>query len=137
MKKIIAKILLILSLFTLVNITTLQASAEDVNVVKVTEEIPGANCVLEQESGLYRCEVKRWFGSIMQVMWQMLKYFTFIAGLLAVLMIVIWWIMYSMWWADDALKTKSKEFITKAILGLIVLLLSWTILYAVAPWVYK
>ena len=110
------------------------------SVIFVTEKIPWAGCELQEKKpnkGQYKCNVERWFWSIMNIMSKMLKYFTFISWLLAVLTIVFWWIAYSMWWADDWLKTKSKDFIVKSLMWLIILLLSWTILYAVAPWVYN
>jgi exosortase/archaeosortase len=44
--------------------------------------------------------------------------------------------MYSMWWANESFKTWAKEYITKTLIWLILLLLSWVILYMVAPWVY-
>jgi len=145
MKKTIINILIALSCFTAFWVITHTYADWDtpkgkVNTIYVTEKVPWAKCK-KQDSGsnewLYKCEIKSWFGSIMDIMWKLLKYFTFIAGLLAVLMLVVGWIMYSMWWADESMKTKSKEFIIKSLLGLILLLMSGTILYAVAPWVYK
>jgi len=44
--------------------------------------------------------------------------------------------MYSMWWANEWMKNSAKDYIQKSLFGLILLLLSWTILYMVAPWVY-
>lgn len=144
MKKIICNIVLALSIITVwifsIQITHANQSwekKENENVVIVTEKVPGGNCVFMEERWLYRCTIKSGFTSIMQVMGQLLKYFTFLAGLFAVLGLVVGWIMYSMWWADENLKTKSKEFIIKSLLWLILLLISWLILYAVAPWVYK
>lgn len=70
-------------------------------------------------------------------MGKIIKYFTFIAALGGVLALVIGGIMYSMGGANDEMKTKSKEFITKVIFGLVLLLFSGVILNAIAPWVYK
>ncbi len=140
MKKTIIQILIALSCFTAFWVIS-NTYAASWNTIYVTEKVPGAGCVKQPDTGsnanMYKCTIKPWFGSIMQIMWKLLKYFTFIAGLLAVLMLVVGWIMYSMWGADESMKTKSKEFITKSLLGLILLLMSGTILYAVAPWVYK
>jgi len=72
----------------------------------------------------------------MVVMWEILKYFTFLAWIFAVLSLVVGWIMYSMWWANDSLKSSAKDYIQKSLIGLILLLLSWTILYMIAPWVF-
>jgi hypothetical protein len=45
--------------------------------------------------------------------------------------------MYSMWGMDQSMKEESKKRIVKTIVWLIVLLMSWTILHIVAPWIYK
>jgi len=140
MKKIIAKILIILSIVISTWFIQNSYATSTWSTIYVTAEVPWANCVVatkEWKEWLYKCDVERGFWAIMNIMWNMIKYFTFISWLLAVLTIVVWWIAYSMWWADDSLKTKSKEFIQKSLMWLIILLLSWTILYAVAPWVYN
>ena len=67
----------------------------------------------------------------------MIKYFTYIASLAAVLFIVINGLLYSMAGINDGLKTGAKERIMKTLIGLIILLLSGVILNAIAPWVYK
>jgi len=117
-----------------------ETETETASYIYVTEKVPWVDCVPAEDKNKkwqYKCKVERGFWAIMTIMWNMIKYFTFISGLLAVLTIVVWWIAYSMWWADDAMKTKSKEFIKKSLMWLIILLLSWTILYAIAPWVYN
>lgn len=137
MKIIITKILIILSIFWLFWLIQNTYAASWDNVVQVTESIPWANCgIKDDKTWLYTCTTERWFGAIMVVMWEILKYFTFLAGLFAVLSLVVWWIMYSMWWANDSLKTSAKDYIKKSLIWLILLLLSWTILYMIAPWVY-
>ena len=140
MKKIILYILI--CVFAFVNTWIMnQAHANDEKIIYVTEKVPGAWCEKEPEtssnSGMYKCKIKPWFSSIMEIMWKLLKYFTFIAWLLSVLMLVVGGIMYSMWWADESMKTKSKEFITKSLMWLVLLLVSGSFLYAVAPWVYN
>ena len=133
--KIIAKLLIIISLFWLIwNIS--DTYAEWKNVVEVTVKIPWVPCTINENWKTYNCETERWFWAIMLAMWGIIKYFTFIAWLFSVLALVIWWIMYSMWWANEAMKTSAKDYIQKSLLWLIVLLLSWTILYMIAPWVY-
>ncbi len=85
---------------------------------------------------VYTCTIESWFWSINKWIWQIIKYFTFITWLAWVLYIIINWIMLSMAWMNDGLKAKAKENITKTLLGLILLLLSWLILNIIAPWVY-
>ena len=82
------------------------------------------------------CEVPKWVGWFEFIMAHLIKYITFIVSLAWVLFIVVNWILYSMWWADDSLKTESKKRIMKTLTWIIVLLLSWVILKIVAPWVY-
>ena len=135
MKKIITKILITLSIFSSFWIIQNSYAASWENVVEVTEKIPWANCE-KQDNWLYKCTTGRWFWAIMEIMWQMLKYFTFLAWLFAVLSLVVWWVMYSMWWANEAMKTKAKDYIQTSLIWLVLLLLSWTILYMIAPWVY-
>ncbi len=137
MIKIITKLLLILVIFWMLwAYQNTYAEWENLNVVEVTVQIPWANCVFDWEKNLYVCKTERWFWAIMIVMWEILRYFTFLAWIFSVLALVIWWIMYSMWWANESLKSTAKEYIQKSLFGLILLLLSWTILYMIAPWVY-
>ena len=70
-------------------------------------------------------------------MWGIIKWFTYIAAIGAVLFIVINGIMYSMSGIDQSMKDEAKKRITKTLLWLVVLLLSWVILNLVAPWIYK
>ncbi|MCD5380807.1 hypothetical protein LR004_02670 [Candidatus Gracilibacteria bacterium] len=140
MKKIILYILISVFTFIGTGISNQAQAAADEKIIYVTEKVPGAGCTKEESGnnvGMYKCTIKPGFSSIMQIMGKLLKYFTFIAGLLAVLMLVIGGIMYSMGGADEGMKTKSKEFITKSLLGLVLLLVSGSFLYAVAPWVYQ
>lgn len=104
--------------------------------IDVTEKIPGANCVAAWD-GIYTCNPGRGFGGVLWVVWAMIKYFTYIAALAAVLFIVINGVLYSMAGINDGLKTGAKERIVKTLMGLIVLLLSGVILNMIAPWVYK
>ncbi len=102
--------------------------------VKVTEKIPWADC--EWSAGEYTCTVKPGFGTVMQLMWGIIKYFTFLASLGWVLFIVINWVMLSMWgmwWNKDEIKKR----ITMTIWWLILLLLSGLILHSIAPWIYN
>ena len=146
LNKIITKILIIILFIINIWIINTYATEENNNEnniqnhILVTEKVPWAGCVLEKswkDKWLYKCNVERWFWEIMYIMWKMIKYFAFLSGLLSVLTIVIWGIAYSMWWVNEAMKTKSKDFIVKSLMWLIILLLSWTILYAIAPWVYN
>lgn len=72
----------------------------------------------------------------MNIIGEMIKYATFLAGLAGVLFIVVNGILYSMSGMDAGMKEEAKKRITKTLLGLIVLLLSGFILNAIAPWIY-
>ena len=130
-------------------------TAQDAIKVRVTEKIPGANCgrhihgrsdttidssnVNSTEwsgSYTYECEVKKGFWQITIMLGNMIKYFTFIASLWGVLFIVINGILYSMGGIDSGWKDEAKKRITKTLVGLAILLLSWVILNAIAPWIY-
>lgn len=105
--------------------------------VKVTEKVPWANCNDgEGDPKIYTCTVEAWFSPVMQMMQKMVKYFTYIATLAWVLMIVISGIQISMGWMSSDAKENAKQRIIKTIGGLIVLLLSWVILHIIAPWVF-
>lgn len=103
--------------------------------VEVTEPIPWANC--SGGGWEYTCNVGTGFSTISQMMWGIIKYFTFIAALWAVLFIVINGILYSMSGMDQSLKDGAKKRIIQTLLGLVLLMLSGVILNAIAPWVYK
>ena len=103
--------------------------------IEVTEKVPGANCSAIWE-GLYSCDPGRWFESVTQVLGAMVKYFTYIAALSAVLFIIINGILYSMSGIDAGLKDGAKKRIIKTLIGLVILLLSGVILNAIAPWIY-
>lgn len=128
MKKIIFTVCVILSLFFFT--TELNAVS-----VEVTEPIPGANC--SGWGGEYTCNVGTGVSTISNMMGEIIKYFTFIASLWAVLFIVINGILYSMSGMDQSLKDGAKKRIIQTLLGLTLLMLSWVILNAVAPWIYK
>lgn len=119
--------------------------------VRVTEKIPWANCICSWNTlngvcygpanwfdnyppAEYTCTITPWFGTVMLMIWGIIKWFTAIAALWGVLFIVVNWLMLSMhgWEA-----TKIKERITKTLIWLILLLLSGVILSIIAPWVYK
>lgn len=113
---------------------TSSSSSSEWIQVHVSEDIPWAWCVWSPWD--YTCTVKPGFKTVMQLMWWIIKYFTYLAALGWVLFIVINWLMLSMWsmgWNKDEIKKK----ITMTIGGLILLLLSGLILNAIAPWIYK
>ena len=129
MKKIIISLILATSLF-FISWDIFAAT------IDVTEKIPWANCVSSGD-GIYTCNPGRGFDGVLWVVWAMIKYFTYIASLAAVLFIVINGLLYSMAGINDGLKTWAKERIVKTLVGLVILLLSGVILNMVAPWVYK
>lgn len=134
MKKILIKIWIILFIW----ISSIWITyAEPIKVI-VTESIPWANCTINPLSEwTYICSIEPWFDSIAALLWKIIKYFSFIASIWAVLYIVINWILYSMWWADSGLKEESKKRIKTIMIWLIILLLSWVILNLIAPWIYQ
>ena len=83
------------------------------------------------------CDITSWTQWVLNIMWWMIKYTTFIIGLLAVLFIVINWILYSMSWVDQSAKDTAKKRIIKTLIWIVLLLMSWTILNVLAPWIYK
>ena len=83
------------------------------------------------------CTIDDWTGAIKNILWWIIKYATFLVWLIAVLFVVVNWIMYSMWGIDQSMKEESKKRITKTLIWIIILLLSWTILNLIAPWIYR
>lgn len=128
MKKLLITLGLFLAMF-------LSTGLVDAVTIEVTEDVPGANCVAAWD-GIYSCNPGNGFDSVTNVMWAMVKYFTYIAALAAVLFIVINGILYSMSGLDAGLKDGAKKRIIATLLGLVVLLLAWVILNAIAPWIY-
>jgi len=151
MNKIITKTLLMLSLFWLIWVSFLNtsyaalapsapATASKGITIMVTEDIPWANCKdisTKKQPNKWKCTVDKWFWSVVKMMWGVIKWFTFIAGLGGVLFLVINGILYSMWGMDQSLKDESKKRISKTLVWLILLFLSWVILNIIAPWIYK
>lgn len=145
MKKIILTIFIIISLIQIEN-----TFASSWIIMRTTEKVPWITCnpvpvPTEQQNevwskyypDLYDCEVKKWTSQIVEMLWNMIKYFTYIASLSGVLFIIYNWILYSMWWADQSLKDDSKKRIIWTLIWLILLLLSGPILQLIAPWIYK
>jgi len=130
------KKLIIISLLLLSNCFLIEYAWASYVEVKVTEAVPWVCEWTPDSNGVITCQVQAGFGSIMDLFWGIIKYFTLIAALWSVLFIVINGILYSMAWIDDSLKTWAKERIVKTLKGLILLLLSWVILNAIAPWIY-
>jgi len=144
MKKIIITLALIISILFQVEYSF--ASWSWTVKVRTTEKIPGVVCNPVKKDGsttweyypnLYDCEVEKWATQIVKMLWNIIKYFTYIAALSWVLFIVYNWILYSMWWADQSLKDDAKKRITATLIWLTLLLLSGPILQMIAPWIYK
>lgn len=88
------------------------------------------------ETGTFTCHIDTWFASILEVIWQIIKYFTFLTWLAWVLFIIFNWIKLSMAWINAEYEKEAKDNIKKTLFWLILLLLSWLILNFIAPWVY-
>lgn len=148
MRKIILKIILLLSLTFFFTGNIIQNTyAEWWLKVIVSEKIYWANChTIDKEWNIWiadigtmqmwECTVEKWFGSVINMMWYMIKWFTFIAALSWVLFVIINGILYSMSWLDPSMKDKAKERIKTTLSWLILLFLSWIVLNMVAPWIY-
>ena len=139
MKKILGFIALsfiILSFWFTIN--TAYANTWSGITVVTTAEIPGAKCIEQtwDKKWTWECTVQKGFWQITLMLGNMIKYFTFIAGLWGVLFIVINGILYSMGGIDSGWKDEAKKRIVKTLTGLAILLLSWVILNAIAPWIY-
>ncbi len=133
MKKI-CKIFLILCLW-ISSFFTVYGASGDIIKVNVTEKIPWGNCVKEPAtSSTYTCTIKPWFTSILEMLGQIIRWFTGLAALSGVLFIVINGILLSSSGWDGKAEIKTR--IEKGIKWMILLLLSGLILYMIAPWVY-
>jgi len=135
MKKIFILICVFFWSLFLTEIQTSFAAAGSITV-ETTAKVPWAGCSWPDSDGIYSCRVGKWFTPVMLMVGQMIKYFTYIVALSAVLFIVINGILYSMSWMDQWLKDGAKKRIIQTLIWLIILLLSWVILNAVAPWIY-
>lgn len=119
------------------------ADNEDGSVtVYTTENVPGANCTQDTSFGSsvdsrrYKCTVQKGFGNVTSMLAVMIRYVTYITGLLGVLMIVVSGIQYSLsGGGDDAKKAKGR--IIQLASGLALLFLMGLILNSVAPWIYR
>ena len=147
MKKKLIKIAILFSIISVFNIIIISPSYAWVSII-VTEKVPGASCAKidsawkpwvakDTEVQMYKCNVAEWFTSVTEMLWKMIKYFTYIAALWWVLYIIINGIMYSMWWIEQSMKDESKKRITWTLVWLVLLFLSWIILNIIAPWIYK
>ena len=67
----------------------------------------------------------------------LIKYATFLVALIAVLMLVVSGIQYSISGADESQAKDAKERIKKVLMGIVLLFLIGFILNSVAPWVYR
>ena len=129
MKKILLFLLWCITLFFVFQVWAVS--------IEVTEAIPGAGCGSANSDGIVTCNLPNGFWGIQGVIGDIIKYFTYIAALSSVLFIVINGILYSMSGINDGLKSGAKERIMKTLMWLVLLMLSWAILNAVAPWIYK
>lgn len=117
--------------------------------ITVTEKIPGITCnqAVRQVSDRardaipiewrYVCAVPIGFKWALAIMGALIRWFTGLAMLCAVLYIVFNGIHLSMWGLDGNAKWEVKKRIMMTLWGIILLLLSWPFLKILAPWVYK
>ena len=143
MKKIIISLILIVN--CIVPTYIVNANEWDTTTVIVTEKIPGADCVCEDgewncdgvSNPRYTCKIGKGFSAVTNIMWAIIKYFTFLAWLFGVLFIVVNGIMYSAGGMDQSVKDEAKKRIIGTLVGLILLFMSGLILNILAPWIYK
>lgn len=141
----VKKIILTLIIFSCLSLPQAYAAAGEspIITVEVTEKIPWANCTQKLKAGSatevvpwkWECKVRSGFWSVIDMIWAIIRYFTYLVWLWAVLRIIINGISYSMswiWWWKEA----AKKAITQTLLWIVLLLLSWVILHMVAPWIY-
>lgn len=146
MKRLLIKTILVFSVLSfswIALVWNTYATSDWIEVI-TTVKVPWANCepiankkVKDWPTLNYKCNVVKWFWSVIKMLWKMIKYFTYIAALGWVLFIVVNGILYSMWWADPSLKDEAKKRIIWTLTWLIILFLSWVILNLIAPWIYK
>ena len=136
----IKKILfLIIAFISIIPFTNVYAGTTEDNwiEVEVTEAIPWAGCsTTKNENWKYTCTVQKGFWTVISMLWNIIEYLTFIAWLWSILYLIINWIIYSMSWLIGS-KDEAKKRITDNLLWIILLLLSWPILFIVAPWIYQ
>jgi hypothetical protein len=114
---------------------------------KTTEKMPWMDCKESPKDSVnqgenwwvtvYECTVEPWMESLMKMIAGMIKYFTYITLISAVLFIVINGIMYSMSWMDSGMKDEAKKRIVKTLGWIVVLLLSGYFLNLFFPWIFN
>lgn len=145
--KFLVKISLIITVFFSLSITFNNTSVADWTTtvstnwtitVSTSEDL--SSLLPKNDEGIWcddkECKIPKGFTWVTLMMWSIIKYFTLIASLWAVLFIVINGILYSTAWVNDSAKTDAKNRIVKTLTGLILLLLSWLLLNIIAPWIY-
>lgn len=150
MKKVIIAFVLLFSLFIPVYAEEEEKTTvcTEVGTIEVAtpEKIPGLQCeewVVKDKDGKeiankwYTCCVKKGFGAFMSFFWAIIKYATFIAGLVAVLFVVLSGIAVTMSGFDQEMRNAAKKRLMISLGGLLLLIFSGTILNLVAPWIYK
>ncbi|EKE29375.1 MAG: hypothetical protein ACD_2C00183G0004 [uncultured bacterium (gcode 4)] len=115
-----------------------EASWTWVTTITVTEDIPWMGCTLVNPSNTsvttrkYRCNVTWDFWAVMLMLRWFIKYVTFLAILVAVLMLVLSGVKMSIEWKKD-----DKKMFKRVLTALLVLFSMGLILNTIAPWVFK
>ena len=141
MKKKILLIITLLFWIIFTNISNAEDSAPTNVTITVWTQVPWVPCTMKKDDKtdgvVYVCSVPKSSKWIVDMLWNIISYATFITWIAWVLFIVINGILYSMWGIDDDLRWKSKERIIRTLTWLIILFSAWYILQLVTPWVYK
>jgi len=142
MKKILLFLFIIISFWNIITVNAEEKNHSWTIAITVTEDIPWAGCEFNTWSDnwwlwTYTCHVEKWFKWVTSTLWNIIKWFTYLTWLAAVLFIIWNSIFYMRAGLDDWLKGKAKERIQATLMWIVLLLLTWVILNAIAPWIYK
>lgn len=82
----------------------------------------------------YECQIPKSTKWIFEMVWNIIKYFAFLASIIWVLAIVVAGILYT---TEIVSKDDAKKIIIRILVWIIVLFSSGYILQLIAPWIYK
>ena len=120
------------------------AQAASKSTVYVTEKIPGANCVPAEwsvESDItkrkYKCTIEAGFWSFQRSIQGITGWFTQIALILSVLVVVLLGIAWAIWGSSEEKVKFLKWWTINILIGIVTLFFFQYILVMLAPWVFK
>lgn len=158
MKKIYIFLIINIIYLLIGNTDITNANTEIINgnttktTVIVTEEIPWANCKcfvdnVESdkkwkdcwtiETRKYKCTIEPWFGSFQKSIQGITGWFTQIALILSVLVVVLLGIAWAIWGSSEEKVKFLKWWTINILIGIVTLFFFQYILVMLAPWVFK